>query len=328
MGTFGVDTRILDAMRKMSPGTMGGQSVVATPPGFKRPSGLGNITVSASVTDYCTTFIGRTVATLSYGALMMLPSMTSLYQHSPGSDEVYVFSYPNLATSVTTFNILSGAAGMTMDHNGTIWWITNTGEVYRRDDASSSGTDVLVTTLPGPYFITARMAYSNHNQNIYAIYNASMGATDDYRVYRITPAGVVTHMLTVNSPTASRKIPETIVAVGGSIWCGHLEAGVTSFYRYDIDSNTLSTFDNPASFMGAHVAADHLGQVVVQSGVDGLGVLDESGVFIALDCPELGAEPSGLQCGAVVIGNPTVAIMSYYLGYTGEPDADWIWEWT
>src|SRR5687767_10557961 len=93
---YTIDRRLLDAMRKMSPGTLGGQSRVATPASYIQPATLGNIGVDPipPEPENCPTFIGRTDATLGVGGPYPNRTLTEIMWGV--SNEIHRYSYPDL----------------------------------------------------------------------------------------------------------------------------------------------------------------------------------------------------------------------------------------
>lgn len=311
----------MTAFRKMSAGTLGGQSRVATPPA---PSirVIAQNTAAPTPTplpepDPCPSFVGRTSLTLgSFAGPHLTPDGTTLVWAGDGNT-VTRHTFPGLVF-IESYDPTGGEflERSAIDDDGSLWWFSDSGNLYRRSNDSSAGVQSLIANVGGAGGMLARSPYDG---NFY-VSNYALGVPQP--IVRVTPAGVQTAL--TSGPTYPFGSQLFIsVAVGESVWY----AGSQGLSRYHIPTDTwdvevASLPDNRA------LAATGDGRVVYQSTAGAmLSTLDDDLTAGSLDCDDLiVGSGSLLQGGTTVPGDPTRAVMSHYVEYTGEPDGDWIWE--
>lgn len=262
----------------------------------------------------CPTFVGRTQTTLGVSGPLPNASASEVLWGGFGDNTVYRYGYPvDGSPEIEFFGLPALAGGLAPDDDGSLWWISTAGDVYRRAVPTSAGSDSLIAALGGSRWVMLR---SNHDGNFYCV---RCEAGQPPIVWRVTPAGVATLLLTGSIGWGSSY--PTTTAAGESLWFGVYD-GAMKLWQYHIPTNALTMAATPSG--GTAVASDNAGRCIYNTG-GSLSIIDEALSPVVLDCPDLAG--GSLQGGFEVPGSPAKAVMSHYIGYTGDPDGDWIWEW-
>lgn len=287
----------------------------------------------------CPRYVGRTDATLGNRGPYPNASKTELLWAVSGfsSSQIYRYAYPvDGSPAIEVFNVGAtySSSPIAPAPDGSLWFVTTSGEVYRRALATGVGSNVLMATIPGGTFTHTGIVWSDHDENFYVL---TSDPAQVLGLYRVTPSGVVTD-LTAAFPTLS--VFASVRAAGGSIWIGNIQPGfaVRELVRYSITDGATEILD-PAMSSVALAATDD-GRILFMPGGTGsddhgpLAAAGDDGIIEIITCSALYAPntasvygETALQGGATVPGDPTSAVMSHYVDYTGEPDADWVWEW-
>jgi len=312
--------RLAMSMKKMAPGTMGGQSRVANLPG---PTA--SVRVSAPPAPEpltCPTFLGRTQTTMGFGGPFLLPDQSEIIQWN--DSVVRRYAYPvNGSPEIESFSPSGSTSGMALTPDSALWRVNSTGDIIRRNGYTSAASDTTIDTLAES---RAQLVYSSHDGNLYAV---TFVASSTINIYRITLGGTVTLMqatgITVGTTAGSQAVTPIAVAAGSSVWFTNptvVGYSITGFnlWRYDIDADTFASVGTPTPTDGA-MAVDHQGYAIYSGSNDPtmLYRINEDEESEYLDCPELYAPggESGLQGGNTIPGDPSVAVMSHYYEYTG-----------
>lgn len=169
-----------------------------------------------------------------------------------------------------------------------------------------------------------------------------------YRVYQDDPTYELQHLdqstgldTTIDSfsnsgSTVFANLPMVATSDGGLWWTNPTNPGVaaTHILYYDLGSSVSGVVTGVKDPDNYALAATDDGRVVFQSNESGkplasLSIAEAlaSAAPTIIDCPDLNvADTSLLQCGSQHSHAP-LAVMSHYIGYDGDPDRDFIWEW-
>lgn len=296
-----------------------------------------------AATGACVSFIGRTVETLGQMGPVPSPDLDALYWAI--SDEIHKYSYPELVLVDSWSGTIGqlGAAVITPD--GYLITVgrttgeyalrmidTGTSTIPQVPPASTGGVsapfDSVILTFGTAGRWTAALSPLGNRVFLFGhtsgaapvIWSSGTGGSgDDLSDWASHGDG----------PAAwTGEGPQSVVAAGESIWLGVSANSVAELYRFDVATTTLSA-TGITQVETTAVAVDGQGWCIYQSAEGQLSRVNESMVPEVISCqPALydGANPL-LHGGFTVPGDPTHSVMSHYVDYTGEPDADWIWQW-
>lgn len=271
----------------------------------------------------CPTLVGETDVFLGRAGPHILPDHSELLfgnYNNTQTTAVHRFAYPALGTAIETFNVSTGMNMMCVGNDGTLYWVTNNGEFYRRADPTSAGTDVLMIDLG---IATAwSMCWSPSTSTIFAVRHDT---TFEPQIWEIDPADDSgTLRRTAGAPLTSAT-GFYMVATPLSIWFVH----AISLYRYHIastliDGTVITTASN-------EVAATNDGKCLFMSVVDTVSevsVVDEAMTPAVLDCPLLIGGEFGfaeLNGGVMDPTGQAFAVFSMYSGGSAAGDEIWTW---
>lgn len=227
------------------------------------------------------------------------------------------YSYPALSL-IETFTLTAAAASICIADDGTLYWITNDGDLYRRANPTSSGSDTLIDN----YGLATAWAIA-WSADLGVILMVRHAAGFPPLVAQVDPATDTFTTLETASFSWSGSSPPNVVATPGSLWFAR---GV-SLYRYDtastlIDGTVITTATSK-------VAATHDGLCLFQSDyalVGELSTVDSSMTPVVLNCPTFTAgDWLELNAGTMDPTGAAFAVTSRYTDLLTTGDEVWQW---
>lgn len=274
----------------------------------------------------CPVFVGQTDGFRARGGPHILPNRSEILfggWNSGPSPTMYRTPYPPTGTLIESFTLAADADSTCLSNTGTLWWMTRSGDFYRRANPTSAGTDVNLGNL-GPADAW-RVAWSPSTLTVFAIRHDSGFSP---QIWEINPADdSATLRRTASFTWTGLSSPDAVGTTDGSLWF----AWEAELHRYD----TATTLIDASSLTVAwsHLAATNTGLCIAQTSrveyAAELVTVGPSWTSTVLACDALtgaGVVQYGeLNNGVMDPTGAAFAVMSHFTNNAATGDEIWAW---